>query len=53
MIEIERLNTMRMRANHDIDSAINQPAGEFTLFVSDLFAVFTSPMNQANDKICV
>lgn len=43
---------MRMRANHKIDSAINEPAREFALFLSNLFAVFNTPMDQANDKIC-
>ena len=31
MIEIERLNTMRVRPDDEINSAIYQPAGEFAL----------------------
>ena len=53
MIEIERLYTMWVRANDEIYATINQPSGEFTLFVSDSFAVFGSPVDEANDKICV
>ena len=53
MIKIERLNTMRMRSNHKIDSMIDQPAGEFALFISDVLTVLNSPMNQANHEICV
>ena len=53
MIKIERLYTMWVRANDEINSVINQPTGEFALFVSDLLAVFDSPVDQANDKICV
>jgi hypothetical protein len=40
---------MWMRANNEINAAINQPTGEFALFVSDSFAVFNSPVNKAND----
>ena len=36
-----------------INAAINEPTGEFALFVSDFFGVFDSPMNQANNKICL
>ena len=42
---------MRMRANDEISAAINQPTGEFALFISDSFAVFDSPVDEANDKI--
>jgi hypothetical protein len=40
---------MRVRANDEINAAINQPSGQFTLFVSDSFAVLDSPVNKAND----
>ena len=53
MIKIERLYTMRVRANDEINAAIDQPTGEFALFVSDSFAVFDSPVDEANDKIRV
>ena len=53
MIKIERLHTMWVRANDEINAAINQPTGEFALFVSDFLAVFDSPVNEANDKIRV
>jgi len=52
MIKVERLNAVRMRANHEIDSVIDQPARKFTLFISDVLAVFNAPMNQANHQIC-
>ena len=52
MIKVERLNAVRMRANHEIDGVIDQPAGELTLFISDLLAVFNAPMNQINHQIC-
>ena len=42
---------MWVRADDEINAAINQPTGEFTLFVSDCFAVFGSPVDEANDKI--
>ena len=42
-----------MRANHEINSMVDQPASEFALFVGDVLAVFNSPMNQANHEICV
>jgi hypothetical protein len=42
---------MRMRADYKVDSMVDEPASELALFISDLPAVFNSPMNQANDKI--
>src|SRR5213596_3135512 len=42
---------MWVRANDEINAAINQPTGEFALFVSDLLAVFDSPVNEANDQL--
>ena len=48
---VERLHTMWVRANDEINAAINQPTGEFALFVSDFLAVFDSPVDEANDKI--
>ena len=44
---------MWVRANDEINAVINQPTGEFALLVSNLLAVFDSPMDEANDKICV
>jgi hypothetical protein len=49
MIKIERLHTMWVRANDQINAAINQPTGELALFVSNSFAVFDSPVNKANN----
>ena len=43
MIKIEWLHTMWVRANDEINAVINQPAGEFTLFVSDCFCCFQFP----------
>ena len=51
MIKIERLNAVRMRTNHNVDTVIHQPAGEFALFVSDILAVFNSPMDEANHQV--
>ena len=53
VIKIERLHTVGVRANDEIYATIDQPTVEFALFVSDFFAVFDSPVNKANDKICV
>ena len=53
MIKIERLNAMRMRTDDEIDSVIDQPAGEFALPIRDHLAVFGSPVNQASDEVCV
>src|SRR5262249_49957404 len=44
---------MWVRADDEINAAINQPTGEFALFVSDSFAVFSPPMNKANNQIGV
>ena len=41
---------MRVRANDEINAAIDQPTGEFALFISDFLAVFDSPVNEANDE---
>ena len=49
MIKIQRLNTMRMRANDEIDSMVDQPTSEFALCIRNVFAVFDSPVNKAND----
>ena len=35
MIKIERLHAMWVRANDQINAAINQPTGELPMFVSD------------------
>ena len=51
MIKIERLNTMRMGANHKIDPVVDEPAGEFALFISDIRAVLNSPVDQTNDDV--
>src|SRR6266508_2844629 len=53
MIEIKRLNTMRMRSDDEIDSMVDQPTSEFALFISDVLAVFNSPVNQTDHEICV
>src|SRR5439155_14328432 len=53
VIKVERLDTMRMRANHKINSVVHQPSGEFALFVSDIRSVFNSPVDHANHEACV
>ena len=52
MIKVEGLNTMRMRANHKINPAINQPTREFTLFVSNIRGVLNSPVDHARHEAC-
>ena len=34
-----------------IDSMIDQPAGQFALFIGDVLTVLNSPMNQADHEI--
>ena len=50
MIKVEWLDTIRMRANHKINSVVHQPSSEFALFVSDIRGVFNSPVDHANHE---
>ena len=52
MIKVERLNTMWVRPNHNVDTTIHQPASELALFVGDSIGIFNSPVDQASHQVC-